>query len=269
VLLNLLPFFHGLGLTRIFTSIVTGGCQVIPHSNVFKSIAEVINHAGVTWTSLVPSQVRLMNKMSGKLHSGFRFATTSAGPCDTKDFQQFFETFGRPLLSEYGCTEAGIISSNTLADNRVGSVGLPRPGSVDIRQGEICYRPPWQDRAEFMGTGDLGCLDSDGFLWIKGRIKEMIKRNGVPLIPQEIENYIKTLPGIDQCAVYIDGIDRKGDVMGLVFTGSVTDTELRNLLWRANPDLARGIQRITPVSEIPLVNNKIRRLEIKNYVDQL
>lgn len=269
VLLNLLPFFHGLGLTRIFTTMVTGGCQVIPYSNVFKNIVETINHARVTWTSLVPSQVRLMNKMSGQLHAGFRFATTSAGPCNSQDFDQFNKIFARPLLSEYGCTEAGIISSNTPTQDCVGSVGKPRPGSVEIVNDEICVRPHWQNTVDLVHTGDLGYLDSDGFLWIKGRIKEMIKRNGVPIIPQEIENYIQTMAGVDQCVVYVDGTDHKGDVMGVIFTGVATEQQLRNLLWHANPDLVRGIQRITSVPEIPLVNNKIRRLEIKNYVDQL
>jgi len=267
-LLNLLPFYHGFGLTRIFACITAGASQFIPRSNMFKDIADVINSSESTWTSLVPSQVRLMNRGSGTLHSDFRFATTSAGHCDASDFATFQHKFRCPLLSEYGCTEASIISSNTLKTNRYGSVGVVDHDRIRITADHIVCRPTWRSDAEWIDTGDIGRVDDDGFLWIVGRHKEIIKHNGITFYPQEIEARLKQCAGVEDVAVYVHDHDAKGDLIGIVYAGTVQKSDLMNYVALHLKDIKKLFVKTVCVPELPLIANKLRRLELKKYVDQ-
>ena len=268
-ILNLLPFYHGFGLTRIFTVLTTGGSQFIPHSNNFKNVIELINHSRTTWVSLIPAQVRLLNQQSGMFDKKFRFATVSASHCDLVEFKKFNDQFGKELLSEYGCTESSIISSNTIKNNLIGSVGIPKPNLVKIQDGEIFTTPAWKESNEMISTGDLGYIDDRGFLWVQGRKKEIIKRNGITLIPQEIENRVKQIPGVTDSVAYVDGTDSRGDLIGIIYTGSADPGSVKKQLKSIFPSLFKSILTIKLVPEIPTTFNKVKRLEIKKYVDQL
>jgi acyl-CoA synthetase (AMP-forming)/AMP-acid ligase II len=268
-ILNLLPVYHGFGLTRIITMVSTGGSQVIPETNTFKNIVSMINEHAVTWTSLVPSQVKLLNQLGGTLNSQFKFATTSAAHCNVDDIVQFEKTFNRPLLAEYGCTEASIISSSTADNNRIGSVGQVASNRVQIIDNEVCIVPEWSQIGQLVYTGDFGYLDSENFLWIQGRKKEAIKRNGVTLIPQELESFINRLPGVTESAVYVHTVDSRGDLLGLVYVGTSDEIQVIKTIFQASPNLARNIVKVTQVPELPMTFNKVRRLELKQYVSQL
>lgn len=268
-ILNLLPFYHGFGLTRIFTALATGGSQIIPENNVFKNVIDLINHSGTTWVSLIPAQVQLLNRQSGKLHNNFRFATTSASHCDLTEFQTFRQRFGKELLSEYGCTESSIISSNSIQNNRPGSVGIPKDNLVEIIDGEIFTKPTWRSQPELISTGDLGYVDAENFLWVQGRKKEVIKRNGITLIPQEIELRIKLIHGIVDAVVYVHDSDHRGDLIGVIYVGDATVEFVKKQIATILPTLRRSIISIKSVDVIPTTFNKIKRLELKRYVDQL
>jgi long-chain acyl-CoA synthetase len=56
-------------------------------------------------------------------------------------------------------------------------------------------------RDGWLKTGDLGCFDEDGYLYVVGRLKEMIIRGGQNIYPTEVENVLSTYPGIEECAV--------------------------------------------------------------------
>jgi long-chain acyl-CoA synthetase len=130
---------------------------------------------------------------------------------------------GLPILLGYGLTEASpVLAASTETARHPGSVGqLLRDVEVRIADdGEILARGPnimlgyWQDEAAtaeavrdvWLHTGDLGELDEDGFLFIRGRKKELIVLStGKKVLPTRVENLLTTSPLIEQAAVFGDG----------------------------------------------------------------
>lgn len=127
---------------------------------------------------------------------------------------QDYQDSGIPLLEAYGMTEYGPIAANTIEKNRIGSVGLPlTKDSVQISgDGEIIlhsanpltcgYLDETQEeerqiyqKPNQIATGDLGHIDSDGFLFIQGRKNEtIITSSGYKIHPQTVESAFHTLP---------------------------------------------------------------------------
>lgn len=137
-----------------------------------------------------------------------------------------FESIGITILNGYGITEcAPLISCNRNKYQKKGSVGVPILGE-DIRiknpdengEGEICvkgpnvmlgyYKDPEATEAAFdedgyFRTGDYGRLDDEGWLYITGRIKNIIiLSNGKNVYPEEIEAEISKIFGVIECVVY-------------------------------------------------------------------
>lgn len=139
----------------------------------------------------------------------------------------------------YGMTEGVVASTLCPFDNaKVGSIGKPLDGvSVKIvypgthdetlvnEVGEICFSSSttmlgyYQDIEEtnhvlqihddgntWVHSGDLGCVDEEGFIYFKGRIKRMIVTNGYNVYPNELENIIESFDMVDRCCIL--GINR-------------------------------------------------------------
>lgn len=133
--------------------------------------------------------------------------------------------FGIVTIQGYGLTETSpVLCAERPQDICPGSVGKPMP-SVTIRIanpdekgiGEIVAKAPnvmWgyldqpEETAEVIRdgwfyTGDLGCFDSEGHLWISGRKKNVIvMKNGKNIFPEEIESIVVNLPYVDDCMVF-------------------------------------------------------------------
>jgi long-chain acyl-CoA synthetase len=136
---------------------------------------------------------------------------------------QAFLAAGLKLMQGYGLTETSpVISFNSKADNKLGTVGRPLPG-VEVRiapDGEVLTRGPhvmkgyWKNpgataetiKDGWLHTGDLGSLDADGFLSITGRKKElMVLSNGKKVVPTHLEGLLAADPCIDQAVVCGEG----------------------------------------------------------------
>jgi long-chain acyl-CoA synthetase len=148
---------------------------------------------------------------------------------------------GLPVLPGYGLTEASpVISACTPTAHRPGSVGKPMR-DVEVRiadDGELVVRGPnvlrgyWCDEAAtaeairdgWLHTGDLGELDADGFLFIRGRKKELIVLStGKKVLPTRTENLLTASPLISQAAVFGDG--QQGLSALIVPAGGPTNTQ--------------------------------------------
>ncbi|HYB61103.1 MAG TPA: long-chain fatty acid--CoA ligase [Methylomirabilota bacterium] len=146
----------------------------------------------------------------------------SGGAPLSKELAEVVLAFGLPVYQGYGLTETSPVVTSNYPDNRVGSVGKPIP-NVKVRiaaDGEIqvhgpCvmqgyYRKPEETRAVlssdgWLSTGDIGYLDSDGFLYVTDRKKELLKTAaGKFVAPQPIENLLKSSPFILNAAVIGD-----------------------------------------------------------------
>jgi len=169
------------------------------------------------WDFMVLSNLR---RMLG--FDRLRRGTSGAAPI-SPDLLKWYRAIGVTVLEGYGMTESsGVISVNLLERQKNGSVGPVVPGG-ELRiapDGEIQYRGPnvfkgyWRkpDKTEetiteegWLRTGDVGRLDNQGFLFITGRVKDIIiTAGGKNITPAEIENRLKFSPYISDAVIIGD-----------------------------------------------------------------
>jgi long-chain acyl-CoA synthetase len=139
-----------------------------------------------------------------------------------RELAEWYADIGIPIHEGYGLTETSpVIAVNTPAMHKLGTVGKPLP-NIEVRiadDGEVLARGPsifkgyWNRPEEtrdafvdgWFKTGDIGAIDSDGFLSITDRKKDLIKTSGGKFIaPQPIENSLKLNPFIGTSVVLGD-----------------------------------------------------------------
>jgi long-chain acyl-CoA synthetase len=163
----------------------------------------------------------VFSKLRGAL-GGRAIAAVSGGAPLGDRLSHFFRGAGIPVYEGYGLTETSAAACVTFrGQEKVGTVGLPVPGtSVKIAEdgeilikGEIVFTGYWNNEAAtkealedgWFHTGDIGELDSDGFLKITGRKKEIIvTAGGKNVSPAQLEDRIRAHPLISQCMVVGD-----------------------------------------------------------------
>ncbi len=186
-----------------------------------KSFTVEAKHA--VFDRLVFSKVR--DRFGGRLKKAF-----SGGAAISKEVAQFIDDLGIMVYEGYGLTETSPIATmNYPGMRKIGSVGRALPGvkikldheiTGDPEQGEILvyghnvmkgyHNLPEENAMVFtedggFRTGDMGKLDSDGFLYITGRIKEQYKlENGKYVVPSPLEEKLKLCPYITNVMVYGD-----------------------------------------------------------------
>ncbi|HTJ61252.1 MAG TPA: AMP-binding protein [Candidatus Saccharimonadales bacterium] len=144
----------------------------------------------------------------------FRYIVSGGAALDPA-LGEAWRDLGVDVLQGYGTTECSpAVAFNRLDKNRLGSVGVPVPG-VDVRiasDGEVVVRGPnvfkgyWEneeatravlDAEGWYHTGDLGEIDADGFLWLRGRKKDMIVlADGLKVYPEDIEETLASDPRV-------------------------------------------------------------------------
>jgi long-chain acyl-CoA synthetase len=172
-----------------------------------------------------------------------RLVRSITAPLSPFQARRFRARFGVDILNSYGQTElGGEVIGWSAADvpafgvTKLGAVGRPHTG-VDIRivDGELQVRtgrPVGTDATGASGddrlapdgwfrTGDLARIDDDGFVWIEGRVSEMINRGGLKVYPGEVEEVLRAVPGVVDAAVVGAPDDRLGEVPVAFIVGRV------------------------------------------------
>lgn len=236
--LIVMPLFHGHGLVAgLLATLASGGSAYLPSTGRFSAHlfwADVVR-LGVTWYTAVPTIHRILLNRASQESPGspvtLRFIRSCSAPLDEELAAAMTATFRVPLISAYGMTEASHqVSSNPLSvhgSNKTSSVGLPT--GVEIRIvaedgkdaatgsiGEIWVRGvtvttgylynPQANSASFVDgwfrSGDLGSRDADGYLFMRGRIKEIINRGGEKISPGDIDSVLSSNPKVLEAASF-------------------------------------------------------------------
>jgi malonyl-CoA/methylmalonyl-CoA synthetase len=233
VLLHALPLFHIHGLFVAINVTLAAGSSLLllPRFDV-DLVLRQLPQASVMMG--VPTfYVRLLkdSRLDRRLTAHCRVFICGSAPLLIETHRQWFERTGHTLLERYGMSETGMNTSNPYAGERLpGSVGLPLPG-VSLRIADLAggaalaadqigmievkgpnvfagyWRQPEQTRADFSDdgyfiTGDLGKLDTRGYVYIVGRSKDLVISGGYNIYPKEIEAEIDALPGVSESAVF-------------------------------------------------------------------
>lgn len=221
---SIMPLTHVFGLIRnLLTSLYTGSkvyfCQ--DKRTMFKEIKEV----KPTILVLVPALAEIFLNLIKQFGLGFvggELKTIICGGASVPPYLvEEYPKFGVTLLPGYGLTEtANLVSGNPLGCQKPTSVGLPYPNQeLKIVDGELWlkgdnlldgyFAEPEENEKAFVDgwfkTGDLVEMDEDGFLYIVGRIKEIIVlSNGENVSPAQIETKINTLKFIQDSLVTLE-----------------------------------------------------------------
>ena len=235
VSLCVMPLFHVHGLVAsTLATFATGGTVVVPPKFNPLSFWSTVREHGATWYSAVPTihQV-LVSRAKGVRPAGaeqLRFIRSCSASLAPQLMSEMEATFGAPVLEAYGMTEAAHqMASNPLppAQRKAGSVGrgtnvaiaildeagniLPTgaTGEVSIKGANVFsgYEGNAEANAEsfsdgWFRTGDQGTLDSEGYLALVGRIKELINRGGEKISPREIDETLLQHPAVAEACCF-------------------------------------------------------------------
>lgn len=210
----------------------------------------------------------------------------SGGAKLTLEIAKLFCAMGIPIYQGYGLTETSpVIAVNRPGKNRLGSVGQVVPGvSVKIApDGEILVQGPnvmkgYYNNEEatrnafdnnWFKTGDIGHLDSDGYLFVTDRKKDLFKTSGGKYVaPQVIEKLLETNPMIKKALVVGDGRKFASALIFPNFSALKEFAEASKLLWSSETDLvANPMTKVCYQKIVDQVNKQLANWEtIKKFV---
>ncbi|MFN8624652.1 MAG: AMP-binding protein [Candidatus Binatia bacterium] len=246
--LNVMPLFHIHGLVGALLSSLSAGasiacCPGFSAGDFFAWMDEI----QPTWYTAVPTMhqdilSRAASHAAAIRASRLRFIRSSSAALAPRVMENLAALFRAPVVEAYGMTEASHqMASNPLQAGRQkpGSVGLPAGPEMAVvdadghRQpaghiGEVVIRGRTVTRgyednpaanAEaftdgWFHTGDQAYFDAEGYLFLTGRLKELINRGGEKIAPREIEEALLCHPGIDQAVAFAVPDDRLGEDVG-------------------------------------------------------
>ncbi|KAK7391369.1 hypothetical protein VNO78_19785 [Psophocarpus tetragonolobus] len=242
-----LPLFHVHGLVAaLLSSLAAGAAVALPSAGRFSATSfwsDMKRYKG-TWYTAVPTvhQIVLERHLKSPeaVYPKLRFIRSCSASLAPAILERLEEAFRAPVLEAYAMTEAShLMSSNPLPEDgphRAGSVGKPvgqemvvlnEKGEIEEAEvkGEVCIRGPnvtkgyknnphANDAAFQFGwfhTGDIGFFDSDGYLHLVGRIKELINRGGEKISPIEVDAVLLSHPDIAQAVAFGVPDDKYGE----------------------------------------------------------
>lgn len=229
--LNIMPLFHIHGLIAcILASLCSGGKTICSPSFDAGSFFNILSKLKPSWYSAVPTMHQAIlgdGDVNQNKNSSLRFIRSSSAALPPTIMSGLEALFGVPVIESYGMTEATHqMASNPLPplERKPGSVGIAAGPEIAIfndtggrieegQTGEVCIRGinvtrgyennPEANTGAFFAdgwfrTGDQGYLDEEGYLFLTGRLKEMINRGGENIAPREIDEALLDHPDVNQ-----------------------------------------------------------------------
>jgi len=285
VLLHALPIFHTHGLFVACNVVLLAGGSMI-FLPTFKTDEMIGWLPKATSMMGVPTfYTRLLDdpRFTKELAAHMRLFTSGSAPLLAETHNAFEARTGHRILERYGMTETNMTTSNPYdGERRAGTVGFPLP-AVEIRvvdpetrtvlpDGEVgvlevrgpnvfkgYWRMPEKTKEEFRDdgffiTGDVVTIDSDGYVQIVGRAKDLIISGGFNIYPKEVELLLDEQEGVLESAVIgVPHPDFGEGVVGVVVPKKGSAIDEQQLLAAIHDRIARFKQpkRIFTVDELP------------------
>lgn len=236
VALSALPLFHIGGLVDLLLApLSVGGSVVFADDKTPSSFFAHLREERPSWYQAVPAMLQAILRHTDHLPidlrgTSLRFVRSVSAPLPRAVLEEFERRFGVPVIEIYGMTEtAGVLTSNPMppGERRPGSVGLPVGCEIEVRDsdgkplgagatGEIVVRGPsvmaGYESADgsaaavggssWFGTGDLGYRDADGYVFLTGRLKDIVNRGGEKIAPREVDEAALLHPGLRAAAAF-------------------------------------------------------------------
>ena len=262
--LNIMPLFHIHGLIgAVLSSLLSGASIVCSPGFIAPRFFEWLEVFCPTWYTAVPTMHQSI-LMQAERHAGIssrrlRLIRSSSAPLPPQVMADLERCFQAPVIESYGMTEA----SHQMASNPL-PPGVRKPGSVGVAAGpeitvmddsgnilppgsvgEVVIRganvttgyadnPEVNSKAFIQGwfrTGDQGYLDEEGYLFLRGRIKEIINRGGEKISPREIDEVLLSHPSVAQALSFAAPHTLLGEEVAAVVVlregATATERELR------------------------------------------
>jgi acyl-coenzyme A synthetase/AMP-(fatty) acid ligase len=260
---NLIPVSLALnaGIYNVLFGLRAGAALVLMERFATADFATLVNRFAIRSTVLPPAAiVMLADDPQVQDLSPLRYVRSITAPLSPLGARRFTEKFGITVLNGYGQAEIGEVIGWTAADakehpDKVGAVGRPHPGvAIKVvgedgvavpadKAGQLLVRPPRMaagyadggrlddrlDEEGFLQTGDYARVDEDGFVWIEGRVSDVINRGGNKVFPAQVEEVLLLSPGVREVAVVGLPDERLGEVPVAFVVGDAPDGELERL----------------------------------------
>jgi long-chain acyl-CoA synthetase len=203
-----MPLFHIGGSGWALVGMVRGCHSILVREFVPQEILATLERHGVTNALFVPAMLQFLTAVPGAAerdYSVLRAIVYGASPITNEVLVRSMKTFRCPFTQVYGLTETtGAITQLPAADHATEGPKARLLRSVQNFKG---YWNKTEETARTLGadgwlrTGDAGFLDSEGYLFLTDRVKDMIISGGENIYPAEIENALSDHPAIADVAV--------------------------------------------------------------------
>jgi len=241
--MGVLPFFHINGLcVSVMGSLVSGGSLAMVSKFSASKFWDQAASGGITWFSVVPTIISHLLHGAAEpkpaLKSQLRFARSASSALAVETQRAFQDRFGLAIVESLGLTETAaqcLVNPLDPALHKIGSAGkaISNEGRIADDNGKECargvegeiqirgpnvmkeyLRNPDATTGTFHGdwlrTGDLGRMDEDGYVYVTGRLKELIIKGGENIAPREIDEALYEHPDVVEAAAFARPCDRYG-----------------------------------------------------------
>jgi long-chain acyl-CoA synthetase len=283
------PLYHSAPLRFAMGTALAGGRVVLPGPFDAAVLTETIARERPTTAFVVPTHLQRLfahwDEVGAPDLSCFRLLAHAGAPCPERLKRRLIEAFPPGSTWEfYGSTEGQFTACRSEEWlERPGTVGRARPGrtlSVDADGTIWCAVPPharftyfeapektaaaWRETPDgpAFTVGDLGRLDDDGYLHLDGRREDLVITGGVNVYPLEVEQVLRTHPGIDDLAVYGVPDEQWGQQLRAAYVGTADADEL-DAFARTRLAPPKRPKRWHRLDELPMtLTGKVRRSEL-------
>jgi len=287
-LLIAVPLSHMLGIVMgLSGALYHGNTMYLQRWFDVREVMELLSSGKISFFSHAASAyTKIINQDNQKRDlSGVRLCVSGAAPLPPAIWHEFKKRYGIEITETYGTTETGRIAANTLGAKVLGSPGkvlpevnlkLSKDGQVQIKSPGVFpgyYQNPAATKASltpdgYWRTGDLAEL-KDGYVFLKGRQQERIRRYGYTISPRDVEWALHKLNGIDD--IYVMGRQEPNDPNDeLIYfvVGNLSEQRIRDFC-KANLLFAWRPSRIIKLNQIPRTRSgKASMSALKDILDK-